>query len=163
MPRTFSYSTTITWRDGTENTLSHPFLEEGSVIACVGLSQGKEPVRMVTYRLRQAPNVEGWVNAFAYESNLRFEVSFNAAAWLATATEDAIVELARNYWCGCEMADSVTRHIRDYDLDVARFLMLAEDVARSTIYSEINEATAMTWLKSYRPEIASTLKELSDV
>lgn len=114
---------------------------------------------MVTYRILKAPEVEGWINAFAYETHLRFEVEFNAAGWMASASEEEIVALARYYWCGCTTADAATLYARDYDLDVARFLMLVEEAAKSGIYTEINETSAMAWIETYRPAVAQTLKE----
>jgi len=99
------------------------------------------------------------VNASGWSDDRVFEVSFDAAAWFAEATDDAIFALYQCGWRSDYPADSVLEHFRD-GLEAVTDLFDYVDV-RTRAHSgdaigfecAVNSDDAFVWLKVHRPQL----------
>ena len=99
------------------------------------------------------------VTAGGHSDDRQFEVSFDAAAWFAQATDDEIFALYRIGWSGDYEADAVLDYFRDKDVDVTALYDYLEathrEGSRQPVGFEcsVNGDEALVWLKVHRPAL----------
>lgn len=99
------------------------------------------------------------VRAKTFSDDYRFEVSFDAAAWFAQASDDEITGLKSIGWAGDEASDAVALHFESSNSDIADML----DYCRASQTGRMRDGVgfeckvdgdeALDWLKWHRPEL----------
>lgn len=99
------------------------------------------------------------VSASGWSDDRVFEVSFDAAAWFAQATDDAVFDLHKCDWCLDYPADAVLEHFRGKVPDVTDLFGYLDTRNRphsgDSIGFEcaVNGDEALVWLKIHRPQL----------
>jgi hypothetical protein len=99
------------------------------------------------------------VTADGHSDDRQFEVSFDASAWFAQATDEEIFALYGIGWSGDYEADTVLDYFRDKDADVTALYEYLEATHRQGsrhpvgFECSINGDEALVWLKVHRPAL----------
>jgi len=85
------------------------------------------------------------------------EVTFDATAWFAQATDDQILALSRHNWCHCEVADTVAEHFRDgMTAGIFHYLEILQKHRPELAVGyevKVNPAHAIWWVIQFRRHV----------
>ena len=117
--------------------------------------------------LSDLTDAAGPVGAELRPDDGRLEATFDAAAYLAAADPNSIVELADSGWGGSYAADEVAQHARAHDPAVEKVLAYCE--AASTPENPmgyecaVDAAAALRWLAAARPDAYALVEHTEPV
>jgi len=96
------------------------------------------------------------VGAEVHSDDYRFEVAFDASAYLAALADEEISQLAAEGWGGNYAADQVAQFYEDSNGEIGE---LFSYVQRADVGFEcyVEEADALRWLKIHRPGLHAAL------
>ena len=90
------------------------------------------------------------IKAETHDDNHDYEVTFDALPWFEQATDEEILALAAIEWGGDQEADQVAIFMEDLDENVATMFNHKKNCG---FECNVDEESAMAWLKEYRPHL----------
>lgn len=93
------------------------------------------------------------VSARAWSDDRTVESAFNAAAWFAQASDEAILELQEIGWSGDSASDDVAEYMSARDPEVRAVFTFLSGLPRTVSMGfecRVDEASALEWLRVHR-------------
>lgn len=115
------------------------------------------------------PNPNPPIKAEAHSDDRVYEVSFEASRWFSEAADHEILVLAENRWGGCPRADGVATYMAKFCPELADMFRYLERIANvpskkdeSGFECNIDEASAIAWIRAHRPELIPLIQKDDD-